>query len=38
MTLHVIDTYRPGFGLPAEFYTSDAIFAAEQERIFRSGW
>ncbi len=38
MTLHVIDAYRPGFGLPAAFYTSEAIFAAEQERIFRNGW
>ena len=38
MTLHVIDAYRPGFGLPAAFYTSEAIFAAEQERIFRNSW
>jgi len=38
MNIHVLDTYRPGHGLPREFYLDEAIFAAEQERIFRNNW
>jgi Rieske 2Fe-2S family protein len=33
-----LDLYRPGHGLPQEFYLSDAIFAEEQRRIFRANW
>ncbi|MHA6645529.1 hypothetical protein [Mesorhizobium sp. A623] len=32
MNVHVLDAYRPGYGLPRNFYTSDEIFAAEQEK------
>lgn len=38
MNTHGIDGYRPGYGLPGSFYTDEAIFAAEQERIFRNNW
>lgn len=38
MNVHVPDTYRAGYGLPREFYTSEEIFAAEQEKIFRNNW
>lgn len=38
MNVHVLDAYRPGYGLPSNFYTSDEIFAAEQEKIFRNNW
>jgi Rieske 2Fe-2S family protein len=32
------DSWRPGYGLPRECYLSEAIFAEEQRRIFRSNW
>ncbi|MGB3899644.1 MAG: aromatic ring-hydroxylating dioxygenase subunit alpha [Mesorhizobium sp.] len=38
MNVHVLDTYRPGYGLPSHFYTDEAIFTAEQEKIFRNNW
>lgn len=30
--------FRRGYGLPREFYLSEAIFAEEQLRIFRANW
>ncbi|MFU0504394.1 aromatic ring-hydroxylating oxygenase subunit alpha [Pseudaminobacter sp. NGMCC 1.201702] len=38
MNVHWLKDYRPGYGLPREFYTSDEIFEAEQEKIFRNNW
>ena len=38
MNMHLLNGYNPGYGLPRAFYTSEDIFAAEQERIFRNNW
>lgn len=29
---------RPGYSLPGEFYSNDAVYRAEIERIWRRGW
>ena len=34
--LHAL--YKPGFGLPGEFYGDGAVYAAELDRIWRAGW
>ncbi len=38
MNVHWLNSYRPGYGLPRDFYTNADIFAEEQERIFRKNW
>ncbi|MFO1090341.1 MAG: aromatic ring-hydroxylating dioxygenase subunit alpha [Hyphomicrobiales bacterium] len=38
MTEQWVHRMRPGFGLPADFYRSEDLFALEQERIFRRYW
>lgn len=38
MNVHWLNGYRPGHGLPRDFYTNAEIFAEEQERIFRNNW
>lgn len=36
--MDMFSTYSPGKGLPRQFYLSDEIFAAEQQKIFRNNW
>ena len=38
MNVHWLQGYRPGYGLPRDFYTNAEIFAEEQARIFRNSW
>ncbi|QNQ10361.1 aromatic ring-hydroxylating oxygenase subunit alpha [Sphingomonas alpina] len=38
MTVQLLGEYRPGYGLPRESYLSEAVYAEEQARIFRSNW
>jgi Rieske 2Fe-2S family protein len=34
----LIAAREPGYGLPGEFYSSEAVYRAELERIWRRGW
>lgn len=34
----LIESRRPGYGLPGEFYSSEIVFRAELDRIWRRGW
>lgn len=36
--MDILSTYCPGKGLPREFYLSEQVFAAEQQKVFRSSW
>ena len=33
-----IDSYRPGYSLPRDFYVSDLVFQEDIERVWRRGW
>lgn len=34
----LVETYRPGYGLPGAFYRDEALYAHEIDRIWRQSW
>ncbi len=34
----LVETYRPGYGLPGDFYRDEALYTHEIDSIWRQGW